>query len=90
MVKVNPFKPNSPVPTAMFAGRYDEVIALEKGLFQTKHGQPSNIMITGDRGIGKSSLLLYVQHVSNGGIESPEYGKFDFVTINIPIPTSST
>ena len=85
MVKVNPFKPNSPVPTAMFAGRYDEVIALEKGLFQTKHGQPSNIMITGDRGIGKSSLLLYVQHVSNGSIESPEYGKFDFVTVNIPI-----
>jgi len=30
----------------MFAGRLDEVIALENGLFQTKHGQPdSNLHI---------------------------------------------
>lgn len=29
MPKINPFKPNDPVPTAMFAGRYDELIALE-------------------------------------------------------------
>lgn len=54
MPKVNPFKPNDPVPTAMFAGRYDELIALEKGLYQTKHGQNSNFLITGERGIGKS------------------------------------
>ena len=42
MLKVNPFKPDSPVPRAMFAGRSDELVALEKGLFQTKHGQPTN------------------------------------------------
>lgn len=69
----------------MFAGRYDELISLEKGLFQTMHGQPANFLITGDRGIGKSSLLLYLQHLSVGGVDSPEYGKFDFLSIHIPV-----
>jgi hypothetical protein len=85
MPRINPFKPNSPVPTAMFAGRYDEILDLEKGLFQTKNGQPSNFMITGDRGIGKSSLLLYLSQVSHSRIPSLEHGSFDFVSINISI-----
>lgn len=85
MPKINPFKPNDPVPAAMFAGRYDELIALEKGLFQTKNGQNSNFLITGERGIGKSSLLMFLKYVSCGQIESLEHGKFDFVTINIVI-----
>lgn len=85
MPKINPFKPNSPVPTGMFAGRYNEILALEKGLYQTKNGQPVNFMITGDRGIGKSSLMFYLQHLSEGGIKSPDYDEFSFVTINIPV-----
>jgi len=85
MPKVNPFKPNSPAPTGMFAGRYDEILALEKGLFQAKHNQPSNFMITGDRGIGKSSLLLYLKHLSSGAVDSLEHGSFDFVSISIPV-----
>lgn len=85
MPRINPFRPNSPVPTAMFAGRYDEILALEKGLFQTKHNQSCNFMITGDRGIGKSSLLLYLKHVSNGNAESFEHGDFDFVSISVPV-----
>lgn len=85
MAKINPFKPNSPVPTAMFAGRYNELVTLEKGLFQTKNGQPENYIVTGDRGIGKSSMLLYLQHVSVGSIESVYYGSFNFLTINITV-----
>lgn len=85
MPKINPFKPNSPVPTGLFAGRYDEVFALEKGLFQTKSGQPSHYLITGDRGIGKSSLLFYLQSLSSGAIKSPDYERFSFVTISLPI-----
>lgn len=85
MTKINPFKPHSPVPTGMFAGRYEEIISLEKGLFQTKNGYNSNFLITGERGIGKSSLLIYLKHISSGNVPSIKHGTFDFVTINIVI-----
>lgn len=85
MTKINPFKPNSPVPNGMFAGRMNEVLALEKGLFQTKSGQPIHFMVTGDRGIGKSSLLFYFDGLSAGRIKSPDYDVFNFVTINLSI-----
>jgi len=85
MTKLNPFKPNSPVPTAMFAGRFDEITALEKGLFQTKNGQTANFLITGERGIGKSSLMMYLKHVSCGSVPSINHGEFNFVTINTVI-----
>lgn len=85
MPKINPFKPNNPVPTAMFAGRLAEIQALESGLYQTKTGQPANFLMTGDRGIGKSSLLLLLKAIASGDIETPKYGKFNFLSVNIPI-----
>lgn len=85
MPKINPFMPNSPVPTAMFAGRYNEIVELEKGLFQTKNGHNTHYLITGERGIGKSSLMLYMKHVSCGNVQSINHGEFNFTTINIVI-----
>lgn len=85
MAKINPFKPNSPVPTGMFAGRYDELLALETGLFQTKNNHPVNFLITGDRGIGKSSLLLYLKHVSCSDVQSVNHGNFDFISLDIQV-----
>lgn len=82
MSKINPFKPNSPVPSAMFAGRLDEIETLEKGLFQTKNGHSSNFLITGERGIGKSSLMMLLKHLASGEIKSPDYDKFNFITIH--------
>jgi hypothetical protein len=85
MAKINPFKPNSPAPTAMFAGRIAEIEALEAGIFQTKLGQPINFLLTGDRGIGKSSLLLLLKETASGEITTQQYGKFNFLTVHIPI-----
>ncbi len=34
MAKINPFKPNSPVPPGMFAGRLAEIEALEMGFIK--------------------------------------------------------
>jgi hypothetical protein len=85
MSKINPFKPNSPVPTAMFAGRISEIEALENGLHHTKLGQPCNFLMTGDRGIGKSSLLLLLKATATGTIKTPKFGTFNFLTVNIPI-----
>jgi len=83
--KVNPFKPFSPVPTAMFAGRINEIDEFEKGLHQTKNGNPVHFLITGERGIGKSSLMALYGHLATGSIVSPDYDKFSFATINVTI-----
>jgi len=80
MSKVNPFKPNSPVPPGMFAGRLSEIDALEKGLYQTKNGQNSNFLVTGERGIGKSSLLSLLKEVASGDIDGLDHN-FNFVTV---------
>lgn len=85
MAKINPFKPNSPVSPGMFAGRVKEIEAIEKGFFQAKNGHPTHFLITGERGIGKSSLIEFVTNVSKGEISSYEHGKFNFVTISISI-----
>jgi hypothetical protein len=82
--KINPFKPNSPVPTAMFAGRINEINAFEHGLHQTKNGSPSHFLMTGERGIGKSSLLMLYKPLADGSIAT-EYGNMNFVTINTAI-----
>jgi hypothetical protein len=88
--KVNPFKPNSPVPPGMFAGRLNEIELLENGLYQTKNGNSSNFLIIGERGIGKSSLLSLLKPTTSGNIESTDYGKFNFIVINTVISNKST
>lgn len=90
MSKINPFKPNSPVPPGMFAGRLNEINALEYGLYQTKNGNSANFLITGERGIGKSSLLSLIKPTANGEIKSPDYELFNFVVVNTVISNKST
>lgn len=82
MKKVNPFKPNSPVSTGMFAGRLNEIKILENALYQTKSGNPCNILVTGERGIGKSSLMAVLKDFSVGSYDTLEHGSFNFLTIN--------
>jgi hypothetical protein len=75
----------------MFAGRYDELVALEKTLYQTKHGNPTHFLIDGERGIGKSSLLLNLKWVSTGEIAALEHSeKFNFVTVSVCLDSSHT
>jgi len=52
----------------MFAGRLREIERLEALLLQTVAGQPENFTLTGERGIGKSSLLNYFSWVAKGDI----------------------
>lgn len=90
MNKVNPFKPNSPVPPGMFAGRLKEIEGLEQGLHQTKNGHTSNFLLTGERGIGKSSLLSLIKPTATGEIKAPDYDTFKFVVINTVISNKSS
>src|SRR5262245_14091588 len=72
MAGINPFRPTSPVNPAMFVGRLHEVERLEAHLLQTVNGNPTNFALTGERGIGKSSLLNYIKWVAKGDIPLPE------------------
>jgi hypothetical protein len=88
-IRVNPFKPTSPVNPGMFAGRGTELERLESHLLQTQAGHASNFMITGERGIGKSSLLNYLKWVAKG--EVPIDGrKMNFLVIDSDVDPSTT
>lgn len=73
----------------MFSGRTDELAALDRALVQTKHGNPQHFLITGERGIGKSSLLLYLQYLAKGDIDFLS-GKFSFLTVSVDLEPTTT
>ncbi|WP_323158269.1 ATP-binding protein [Pseudomonas viridiflava] len=89
MSKINPFKPNSPVSSGMFAGRMKEISSLEKGLHQTKSGYGANFLVTGERGIGKSSLMNFLKIMSSGAVDMG-LGKFNFLTVNVVVSERTT
>ncbi|MDP9917029.1 Cdc6-like AAA superfamily ATPase [Variovorax boronicumulans] len=86
-MKFNPFKPGSIVHPGMFAGRLDEIKELEKALFQTSQGNPCHFLIHGERGIGKSSLLLVVDGTAKGfaGIFLDKDQKLNFLTVSVEL-----
>ena len=53
----NPFNPQQPARPDLFVGREPEILEFEKFLIQTEHGSPMNLAVTGNRGMGKTSLL---------------------------------
>lgn len=54
---VNPFTPGRTVDPQFFAGRGSEIDRFTMFLKSAKDGNPMNLAILGERGIGKSSLL---------------------------------
>lgn len=84
MSLVNPFVPNYPVGPGMFAGRVEMIQSIEQHLLQTRAGIPTNFMIIGERGIGKSSLLSYAKHMAQG--ETTLTGeKFNFLVLEADV-----
>ena len=69
MARINPLAPNEPVVSGMFVGRLPQLLALEEALLQTPQlTEHKSFMLTGERGIGKSSLLRYFKWVAQGHI----------------------
>ncbi len=89
MAKFNPFQPNMPVHPGMFVGRLREIERLEDHLLQTKSGNPSGFLITGERGIGKTSLLLYASAVARGVVDLNGQ-TLNFLVISTDIDQSTT
>lgn len=86
---VAPFTSDIPqLDPSRFAGRKTQIELIADALFQTKHGKPTNIIITGERGIGKSSLLNQSRELAQGdltlltrlGINTSDLA-FDYIAI---------
>lgn len=88
-MKINPFEPFAPVNPGSFVGRLDELRRLKSALLQTGAGKPVNFMITGERGIGKTSLLNYLKHAAEGRIQV-EQTKLSFVVVDTDVDQSTT
>ena len=85
----NPFRPNCPVFSGMFAGRVREIERTDEILFQTTSCNPTHIMIHGERGIGKSSLMLVANYFAKGDLSWAEK-KHNFLTIQFNISENIT
>jgi AAA+ ATPase superfamily predicted ATPase len=65
MVKENsPFTPGIPVPIDYFIGRAREIERIARAIIQTSSGRNENLFLTGERGIGKSSLAAITRYVA--------------------------
>lgn len=90
-MRFNPFTPGNIVGPGMFSGRVSELRELDRNLFQAKHGNPRHFLIHGERGIGKSSLMLIAKSMARGQINGFESQcQYKFITIEIEIQPSTT
>lgn len=75
---VDPFSPDLPIDDPnKFSGRAKEVDSIVDSLFQLLNENPVHTIITGDRGIGKSSLLVQVKKISEGDNVLPDKLQLD-------------
>jgi Cdc6-like AAA superfamily ATPase len=80
----NPFTPNRPIYSGVFAGRLNEIIRINTVFEETRSGNPTNLLIIGERGIGKTSLLLLAMFLSRGDIEWDGV-KYDFLPMYLTL-----
>ena len=89
MPRINPFQPNSPVAPGMFAGRITHLNSLEGALRQTRGDRPKHFMLTGERGIGKTSLLQYFKLMAQGVVQVTN-NPMNFLIVELDIDANTT
>lgn len=86
---IDPFFPNRPVDDPnRFSGREEQVDEVIDTLYQIANGNPKHTIITGDRGIGKSSLLFQTKLLAMGNSTLANrfkldlgMNKYNFITV---------
>lgn len=74
----------------MFAGRLAELVILERVLVQTRGGNAQHFLLAGERGIGKSSLMLAVRLIASGQMPSLSGQTFKFLVLELELDPTST
>lgn len=59
--KISPFTPGNPVSYELFVGREDKLKEIIRYIEQSLAGKQENVFLSGDRGIGKSSLASFLR-----------------------------
>lgn len=67
--KVNPFHPDEPIPPKFFVGRRRQIETINAALNQTAAGSPQDVLVLGEKWLGKSSLANYASEVARRGKE---------------------
>lgn len=83
---VNPFTPDKPISPDFFAGRLDEVGKILSAIGRTRAGNAAHVLITGDRGIGKSSLAWLARYLA----QMKEEGNKPFLTAYVLVQDATT
>ncbi|MEW6097321.1 MAG: ATP-binding protein [bacterium] len=60
----SPFYPGQPVPIEFFIGRINEIQRITRSINQVELGKPQAIFLTGEYGIGKSSLAGFMKYLA--------------------------
>jgi AAA ATPase domain len=89
MLPSNPFTPNAPMVPQYFAGRIEEIVKIQAALNQTRHGKSQHILLTGERGIGKTSLALYARYMAANPNILPE-ADFKYATAYYTVERGQT
>jgi hypothetical protein len=63
-MRFNPFNPQQPARPQIFVGREPELDIFEKFLMQTMNGSSMNMAVTGNRGMGKTSMLIKFEDIA--------------------------
>jgi biotin operon repressor len=71
-------------------GRVEELDAIEQSLLQTKFDNPQHFIVSGERGIGKTSLLDYVKLLANSAFPVADNQRFNFLTVSVDLGGCST
>jgi hypothetical protein len=66
----------------MFVGRLPEIEVAEGALLQTRAENPQHFIVEGERGIGKSSLFLWLDSLARGDTTYDETNRLSFVVAN--------
>ena len=72
----------------MFSGRIEETESIKQSLLQAKLGNPRHFLVEGERGIGKSSLMLIANAFAHDKVDGR--GELNFLPLEIELNEGTT